>query len=270
MIRVKLFFTFMLGFTIGAVLAVLLLFSENRSKEFITEQHSLNNGAFTLSKENRRKNVDSLYKAGSSGSVNRSIKKNTLRPNYKSNILCVIFSKDLSNSFAASRSWAKHCDDYHFIGMDDGTNNRDNFKYLNVTVFKPKHSWHFLCDSMLYLYKLYMKTIQWVIFVHDDVFVIPENLRYYVIYKDYNKPYYLGDISCFWSTFYNTVEAGFVLSRGAVKLLVKKFNTSQKCESSGKHWNTEDYYLGKYMVYCNNIYVFFQFSNDLGLFILSL
>ncbi|XP_075237402.1 C1GALT1-specific chaperone 1-like protein [Lycorma delicatula] len=245
MIRVKIIFAFILGFAIGVVLAILVFFSNNFTNDF-SDQSSLNKAVFPL--KYNHKNVDSFEKIGLIGNKYRSLmKKKAFKPNYKSNILCVIFSSDLSNSFAASKSWAKHCNNYHLIGMDDGTNNSDNFKYLNVTVFKPKHSWHFLCDSILFLYKLYKKTIQWVIFVHDDVFVIPENLRYYVIYKDYNKPYYLGDLSCFWSTYYNTAEAGFVLSRGAIKLLIKKFNTTQKCESSGKHWKAEDYYLGKHL-----------------------
>lgn len=253
MSRLKMIFTFILGFTIGAVLGILLFFTKNYNSNIFNNNNNTpikNNevfhksSSFLLPKKDFK--IGYNYKKYDVNDIKMPnlFKKKVFKPNYNSNILCVIFSSDLSNSFAASKSWAKHCNNFKFFAMDDGNTDIGNLKYLNVTILKPKHSWDFLCNSILQLYKLYRKTLQWVIFVHDNVFVIPENLRYYVIYKDYNKPYYLGDLSYFWSIYYNTAEAGFVLSKGAIKLLTKKFNSTKQCEISGKHWKAEDYYLG--------------------------
>lgn len=244
MLRVKIVFTFLLGFSIGAVIAILLFLSKNfnvNGNEFIYRfpSKNVNNNLFSVKTE--------FLTQGNDYNKHFWNKKTNFKPNYNSNILCVIFSSDLSKSFAASKTWARHCDNYHFFAMDDGVTDIAELKYLPVTTLKPKHSWDFLCNTILYIYRLYRRKLQWVIFVHDNVFVIPENLRYYVIYKDFTKPYYLGDLSFFWSIHYNTAEAGFVLSKGAIKLLVKKFNSTKQCEISGKHWRAEDMYLGKYL-----------------------
>jgi hypothetical protein len=86
--------------------------------------------------------------------------------------------------------------------------------------------------------------LQWVVFAPEDLFVIPENVRLLVAPLNADRPHYLGHAMTLWNKDYNVAQAGYVLSRGALKLLAHKFNASDSCETSGKHWKNEDYYLG--------------------------
>jgi hypothetical protein len=88
------------------------------------------------------------------------------------------------------------------------------------------------------------ENLHWVLFVSDDIFAIPENLRYYVASLDYNEPHYLGSDITFWGKTYNVGEAGYVLSKGVIYALQMKFNSSESCLKSGKYWRNEDFYLG--------------------------
>ncbi|XP_039296776.1 C1GALT1-specific chaperone 1-like protein isoform X2 [Nilaparvata lugens] len=264
MYHVKVFFVFVLGFAIGVLLAVMLFLSSdvpsrrnNNSLKVITKTSvdffiddsssvSLEENILrlrTVGKKWRESNIDKNKEQNRTELYDEStVVTNT--PNLNSiNIVCVIFSSDLSRSSAAADTWGRHCNNYHFYGKS----NADFYKYLNVTAIKPQHSWHFLCEVIRHVHNLYKDTLNWVIFVPDDIFVIPENLRHYVRYKDHTKAYYLGDISCFWFTYYNTAEAGYVLSSGAIQLLLKIFNSTEACLGGGKHWRNEDYHLGRHM-----------------------
>jgi hypothetical protein len=97
------------------------------------------------------------------------------------------------------------------------------------------------------LWQINKADLHWALFVPDDVFVIPENLRFYVASLDYNEPHYLGDDVAFWGKVYNVGDAGYVLSKGVIYALQMKFNSSELCQKSGKYWRNEDFYLGNYM-----------------------
>ncbi|RZF38424.1 hypothetical protein LSTR_LSTR012195 [Laodelphax striatellus] len=81
--------------------------------------------------------------------------------------------------------------------------------------------------------------------VEENQYVKVSN--YFDRYKDHTRPYYLGDISCFWFTYYNTAEAGYVLSMGAIQMLLSIFNSTEACLAGGKHWRNEDYHLGRHL-----------------------
>jgi hypothetical protein len=88
--------------------------------------------------------------------------------------------------------------------------------------------------------------LQWVLFAAEELFVIPENLRLLVATLNADIPYYFGHAMTLWGKDYNVAQAGYVLSRGAIKLLTQRFNSTEACETSGKHWKNEDYYLGMF------------------------
>jgi glycoprotein-N-acetylgalactosamine 3-beta-galactosyltransferase len=154
---------------------------------------------------------------------------------------CVVFVKKRRNPLAIRNTWAKRCNEILFFGLE---NNSD----VSVIVLKPKSSWQYLCDAIRYLWQNHKANLHWALFVSDDVFVIPENLRYYVASLDYNKPHYLGEEVTFWGTVYNVGEAGYVLSKGVIHALQRKFDSSESCLKSGKYWRNEDFYLGKYVM----------------------
>ncbi|KAK9496427.1 hypothetical protein O3M35_012607 [Rhynocoris fuscipes] len=89
--------------------------------------------------------------------------------------------------------------------------------------------------------------IEWILFAPDYALVIPENLRYLIAYRDPERAYYLGHTSHFWNQLYNSGETAYVLSRGALRKIITKFNSSAACLKSGKYMNNEDYILGKHL-----------------------
>ena len=72
-------------------------------------------------------------------------------------------------------------------------------------------------------------------------------IRYYVAPLNSSQPHYLGHAMKFWAQEYNWGTAGYALSLAAVQLLLKKFDTPEKCEAGGKYWKNGDWYLGKHL-----------------------
>jgi len=153
---------------------------------------------------------------------------------------CVVFVKKTKNAVAIKNTWAKRCNKVVFFGQK-------NTSVISLNVLKPKSSWEYLCNAVRHLWQSNKADLHWALFVPDDVFVIPENLRYYVASLDYNEPHYLGDDVTLWGKVYNVGDAGYALSKGVINALQMKFNSSELCHKSGKYWRNEDFYLGNYI-----------------------
>jgi hypothetical protein len=152
-------------------------------------------------------------------------------------VMCVVFVRKMSNAYAVANTWGRKCNSLHFFSETEDD-------YLNVTTFNFMSSWSFLCQAIRHVWTEYRKDIQWVLFAYDNLYVIPENLRYLVAMKDFNDKYYLGHNSAFWKQIYNSADAGYVLSRGSIKALMKRFNTQEMCETSRVFMKKDDYHLG--------------------------
>ena len=72
-------------------------------------------------------------------------------------------------------------------------------------------------------------------------------IRYYVAPLNSSQPHYLGHAMKFWAQEYNWGPAGYTLSLAAVRILLSKFDTREKCEAGGKYWKNGDWYLGKHL-----------------------
>ncbi|XP_046678239.1 glycoprotein-N-acetylgalactosamine 3-beta-galactosyltransferase 1-like [Homalodisca vitripennis] len=238
---------FFLGFAIGVIAAFILTVSMSK---FETHKPSLLIENAVNIKED--KSYDQwLTKTGyrkfpinfDHYSYSRNKSLNQLRENQllkaKVNVLCVMFITNVNNAYAAMETWMKQCNSFKFYGTKPE-------KYLEITVMRPKNSWHYLCEVLRHLDNN-SNDYMWVLFVPDDVFAIPENLRHYVFGLNYNDPYYFGHSAFFWNEYYNIAQAGYVLSKGSIKTLITRFSTSESCIASGKYWKNEDYYLGKYL-----------------------
>ncbi|XP_051163942.1 glycoprotein-N-acetylgalactosamine 3-beta-galactosyltransferase 1-like [Leptopilina boulardi] len=159
-------------------------------------------------------------------------------------VTCVIFVEKLKLAETIANTWGKHCNKLLFFGKDLHDFNLPVIKFDNI---KFTSSWQLLCESMNYIWNETKENLEWIIFVKDDTMVIPENLRYIVAPLNYEHDYYLGHAVSLWGQNYNVAEAGYVLSKSAFEKIVKKFDNSQKCASSGKFWKKEDFYLGKHL-----------------------
>lgn len=236
---------FIIGIVIGVILAYLLIDSENEtSMQMSCKIRDGSEFAYRewFSMQNFKKYPANYFELRDVNSASGDL---TSEASYLYSVVhvhCVVFIKKRRNALAVKNTWAKHCNEILFFGLE----NRSD---VSVTVLKPKSSWHYLCDAIRYLWQNHKANLHWALFVSDDVFVIPENLRYYVASLDFNEPHYLGEEGTFWGIEYNVGEAGYVLSKGVIYALQNKFSSSESCLRSGKYWRNEDFYLGNYVCY---------------------
>uniref|UniRef100_A0A224XEH5 Putative c1galt1-specific chaperone 1-like protein n=1 Tax=Panstrongylus lignarius TaxID=156445 RepID=A0A224XEH5_9HEMI len=156
----------------------------------------------------------------------------------KVKITCILFITNPRNAYAVKHSWGKKCNSIHFYS-------KKHVPYIKVNRLNKSSSWQQLCDIIREIWS--KEKVEWVLFAPDYVYVIPENLRYLVAYRDPDRSYYLGHTSHFWNQVYNSGETAYVLSRGTIRKIVSKFNSSLDCLKGGKYTNNEDYLLGKHL-----------------------
>ena len=158
---------------------------------------------------------------------------------------CLVLPSKEETVVSVNRTWGRHCNKLSFYG--------DNFfsKKINQTIapirkLRAKSSFSLLCQA---LHDLVDKAEleAWVLVTGDDTYALPENLRYYAAPFNSSQPHYLGHAMKFWAQEYNWGPAGYALSLAAVQLLLKKFDTPEKCEAGGKYWKNGDWYLGKHL-----------------------
>lgn len=156
-------------------------------------------------------------------------------------VLCLVLVRRGRNAEAASDTWGKGCNAIEYVKL----HNKTKRKIVPIRRTKEQSSWVLLCKALLNV-----QTYDWVVIVNDNSFVILENLRRLVAGLDHKKGHYLGHAVTFWTTTYNTGQAGYVLSWGSVEAIRGKFNNSSAfCTSEITYLNQEDMYLGK-LVFC--------------------
>lgn len=165
----------------------------------------------------------------------------------KVKITCLIFVTNPVNAYAVKFTWGKKCNSLHFYS-------KERVPYIKVNRVK-RSSWQRLCDIIRTI--LSKENLEWVLIAPDYIYVIPENLRYLVAYRDPDRAYYLGHPSHFWNQVYNSAETAYVLSRGSIRKIVAKFNSSSACLKSGKYTNNEDYLLGEFKYWVLKVYFLF-------------
>ncbi|KAL7288805.1 hypothetical protein TKK_0016782 [Trichogramma kaykai] len=162
----------------------------------------------------------------------------------KVSVTCVIFVEKLKLAETIQDTWGRRCNTFIFFSQ---RLHDDKLGVINLGI-KYTSSWHFLCESMNYLWNRRDEiSLNWTIFVLDNTYVIAENLRYKLAPLDYKKPHYLGHAVILWGLPYNVAQAGYVLSYGAFEKLMQVYDTHNKCATSGKFWKKEDFYLGKHL-----------------------
>jgi len=158
----------------------------------------------------------------------------------KIKVVCIILIKSPKNFIAANETWATGCNSIMPIYLQIQN------KIMPAKQPKESSSWVLLCSA---LNDIKPKDYKWVLVVKDSTFVIMENLRYYVAPFDANKRHYFGHPVKFWGVSYNSADAGYALSSGALKDFQKDVGKNRCKENS--YWNREDFYLGKYLANMN-------------------
>lgn len=160
------------------------------------------------------------------------------------NVFCVIFVKKTKKVETILQTWGNHCNKIVFYGILDAYETN-----IPIYVIKPKSSWHYLCSAIHNIWLEHSANLQWILFAPDDIFALPENLRLVVSSLEPSVPHYLGHALMLWGESYNVAQAGYVLSRAALAAVAHRFNSTDACEKSGKHWKNEDYYLGNFLFF---------------------
>ncbi|XP_076632362.1 C1GALT1-specific chaperone 1-like protein [Colletes latitarsis] len=156
-------------------------------------------------------------------------------------ITCIVFVKKVKMTRSIQNTWGKRCNKIYFFGQQKNSE-------VPIINFKIKllSSWQLLCEAFNYVWKD-NGTLEWLIFVKDDTLVIPENLRYMLALLNHTQDHYLGHAVVLWGQPYNVADAGYVISIGVLRKLIKMFDNSEKCAAGGKYWKQEDYYLAKHL-----------------------
>lgn len=255
---------FLAGFTIGAVLALLLTLAEDFiSDESVCEVGSIEDKLTFITSENLVRDTESsayekwLRRQGakvSRANMDELVYGSEINPTLKNgqkieadwlkskiHVTCVVFVDKIKLAESVRDTWAPRCNKIYYFGADKED---EKIPVINFGI-KLTSSWQFLCESISHIWREDQERIEWVIFVKDDAMVIPENLRHLVAPLDHEKGYYLGHPVVLWGQAYNVAEAGYVLSREAFSKIAKNFDTREKCAAGGKYWKKEDYYLGQ-------------------------
>lgn len=228
-------FTLLWSFIFGALLAFLVFHGKKKAQT--VKRASFEDHYERWFEENHLRRTPMLMDRVRYGKYNLE----SLESNYLYNrvsLICVLLVRRRKNSIAANNTWAKHCNERTFIYLKP---KRVQKTMLPIRREKIDSSWHLLCEAI----RKIPPKFQWVLFVYDDTFGIPENIRRMVASLDSDKGHYLGHAISFWGTTYNVGQAGYVLSQGSVRALKKQFNSTEACIAGGRFWKQEDFYLGK-------------------------
>jgi len=155
-------------------------------------------------------------------------------------VFCLVFPTNADSALTIKNTWGKHCNKIFFF------NEKHNDSIVPVVRVPAKSSFDLLCKSIHQIVDS-EEAFDWLLVTTEDTFALPENLRYYVAPFNSSQPYYLGHAMRFWAQEYNWGNAGYTLSKGAINILLSKFQTGQMCQKGGKYWKNGDWYLGKHM-----------------------
>ncbi|KZC09216.1 PREDICTED: glycoprotein-N-acetylgalactosamine 3-beta-galactosyltransferase 1-like [Dufourea novaeangliae] len=156
-------------------------------------------------------------------------------------LTCVVFVKKVKLAKSIWNTWGKRCNNIYFFGQEKDP----EVPIINLEL-KLVSSWQLLCEAFNYVWRD-NKTMDWLVFSKDDTLVVPENLRYMLAPLNHTRDYYLGHAVVLWGQPYNVADAGYVISMAVLGKLANMFGNSEKCITGGKYWKQEDYYLAKHL-----------------------
>ncbi|CAB3403191.1 unnamed protein product [Caenorhabditis bovis] len=163
----------------------------------------------------------------------------------KVRIFCLITTAEKYNferARAVKFTWAKRCTKYAFVsGKYDSL--------LPTIPVKVSDDYNRLGEksriALEYIYKKYGNNFDWFLKADDDTFVILENLRLLLLSHSPEEPISFG---CKFfppnGTLYHSGGAGYVLSRAALKKLVKEGFEEQESNCTRSTYLPEDMMIG--------------------------
>uniref|UniRef100_A0A0N4ZWD4 N-acetylgalactosaminide beta-1,3-galactosyltransferase n=1 Tax=Parastrongyloides trichosuri TaxID=131310 RepID=A0A0N4ZWD4_PARTI len=135
------------------------------------------------------------------------------------------------------RTWLKRCNRYIFISsINDPT-----LPSIGYNITESRNAlWPKISFGMKYVYRNFGKKYDWFLRVDDDSYVIMENLRNYLTFKNPNKAKVYGfRYKSMWPGYKQGIihgGAGTVLSKAALgRLVMKGLGSSDKCKAENNN-----------------------------------
>ncbi|ESO81906.1 hypothetical protein LOTGIDRAFT_170451 [Lottia gigantea] len=171
----------------------------------------------------------------------------------KVKILCWITTQESAMKTkvkTVNSTWAKRCDKMLYVVTGDTTKEtKDGVLKINV----PDGRNHLTAKTvqvLKYVHNHYLNRFDWFLKADDDTFIVVENLKFLLSKYNPKKPIYLGHLFKKYSKYgYMSGGAGYVLSRNALGILVKKgYKKKNKCKEDG---GDEDVEIAQCLQYLN-------------------
>ncbi|KAH9287390.1 Glycoprotein-N-acetylgalactosamine 3-beta-galactosyltransferase 1 [Echinococcus granulosus] len=137
-------------------------------------------------------------------------------------------------------TWARRFNGYVFISSEEDT----NLPSIRAVHDESRGAlWEKTRQGLLHAYKYHFNDYDFFMKADDDTYVIVENLRFILSRQDPNKPILMGRrFKKYVKQGYTSGGAGYVVSRGALKLIVDGMNSGIR--GCGKGGGAEDVNLG--------------------------
>ncbi|XP_068208587.1 glycoprotein-N-acetylgalactosamine 3-beta-galactosyltransferase 1-like [Palaemon carinicauda] len=165
----------------------------------------------------------------------------------RSSLLCWVLAhkKHTDGALAIKNTWGKRCDKLLFFG-DVNNTGLDAVELDGVKENDRRFLWGKTRESLKYLHDHYIDEFQWFYKADVDTYTVVENLRYVLTPYDPEFPIVLGQraLNRHKLKDYMTGGAGYVLSRGALKIYGDtSYHNDSICQN--KPFGSEDVTLGR-------------------------
>lgn len=142
-------------------------------------------------------------------------------------VYCVIMVQPKNLIYWATTvdTWSKHCDKPVFYTSE-------NAKVFDAIDLNEKDDWARLRKALIHAYEN-AEDLRWFFVAQPTTFAIIENLKYLILTKDSNEPFYLGNAVKSGELEYVAYDSGIVLSYEALRRLMSVFKDEDKCPERG-------------------------------------
>uniref|UniRef100_A0A3Q0S9A7 C1GALT1-specific chaperone 1 n=1 Tax=Amphilophus citrinellus TaxID=61819 RepID=A0A3Q0S9A7_AMPCI len=143
-------------------------------------------------------------------------------------VYCVIMVQPKNLIYWATTvdTWSKHCDKPVFYTSE-------NAKVFDAVDLNEKDDWARLRKALIHAYEN-AEDLRWFFVAQPTTFAIIENLKYLILTKDSNEPFYLGNAVKSGELEYVAYDSGIVLSYEALRRLINVFKDEDKCPERGR------------------------------------
>ncbi|XP_048840653.1 C1GALT1-specific chaperone 1-like [Brienomyrus brachyistius] len=141
-------------------------------------------------------------------------------------VFCIIMvrPKILTKWAATKDTWSKHCDRAVFYTSESS-------KALEAVDLQEQDEWVMMRKALTHAYNN-AGDLRWFFLAQATTFAIIENLKYLVLDKDPEQPFYIGNVLKSGDLEYAEYSSGIVLSFEALRRLTLAFEDELKCPLS--------------------------------------